>query len=223
VADLAEKRAAAVRVLVVDDHPIVRQGVMQTLGHEPGLDLCCEASSGAEAIRLTQEGAPDLAIVDLSLGDMHGLELVRRLHQLKPDLRILVLSMHDEMLFARRALQAGARGYITKGEAIGGLIGAFREVLAGRIYVSETVAQGLFEEVGRDAGAGAESRLAGLTNRELQVLELVGRGRSTNQIAGDLGVSVKTIETYRGNIRLKLGLSDANALVRFAVTWTSQL
>lgn len=213
---------AAVRVLVVDDHPIVRQGVMQALGHEVGLDVCCEASSGAEALRLTQEGAPELAIVDLSLGDMHGLELIRRLRQLRPELRILVLSMHDEMLFARRALQAGARGYITKGEAIGGLVGAIREVLAGRIYVSEDVAQGLFEEVGRDAG-GAETRLAGLTNRELQVLELVGRGRSTSEIAGDLGVSVKTIETYRGNIRLKLGLSDANALVRFAVTWTSQL
>jgi DNA-binding NarL/FixJ family response regulator len=213
---------ALLRILVVDDHPIVRLGVRQMIAAEPDLSISFEAETAESALEFVKHSKADLAIVDLSLGTGNGLELIGDLHRVDPDLPVLVLSIHDEVLFAERALRAGARGYIMKREAINSLVEAIREVLAGRIYTSPFVSHQMVERVGRDA-PGPRGRLGGLSDRELQVFELIGRGLSTAEIAERLDVSVKTIETYRFNIKSKLDLKDANDLVRYAVSWTERL
>jgi DNA-binding NarL/FixJ family response regulator len=210
------------RILVVDDHPIVRLGIRQMLVAEHDLEVCAEAESADAAKALAVSARPDLAIVDLSLAEGTGLELVRDLRGSVPNLPVLVLSMHDEALFAERVLRAGARGYIMKQEAITGLVAAIRQVLSGRIYVSEGMAQAVLERLGHEQAVSANP-LASLTDRELEVFDLIGRGVSTNAIAGQLGVSVKTIETYRSNIKTKLNLKDATDLIRFAAAWTERL
>ena len=210
------------RILIVDDHAIVRLGMRQLIAAEPDLSICCEAETAEQALDLAGTAKPDLAIVDLSLGTMHGLELVRQLHDTLPEMPVLVLSMHDESLFAERVLRAGARGYIMKKGAIGGLIHAIRHVLAGKIYASENVSQQLLAGLeGNSSSPG--SPLGGLTDRELEVFEMIGRGLSTAAIADQLCISVKTVETYRSNIKAKLKLKDAVDLIRYAATWTERL
>jgi DNA-binding NarL/FixJ family response regulator len=189
---------------------------------DPGLTICGEAESGAAALRLVESAKPALVLVDLSLEDGTGLEVIRSLREVAPDLRILVLSMHDEALFAERALRAGAHGYIMKQEAIDGLVHAIREVVAGRLFVSQRMSQQLLGRLGPNAPAISD-RLGNLTDREFEVFELIGRGLNTAAIADRLDVSIKTIETYRSNIKSKLDLKDANDLIRFAVTWTTRL
>jgi DNA-binding NarL/FixJ family response regulator len=214
--------ARTARLLVVDDHPIVRLGIRQMIGADPGLSVCGEVDSAEAALDWVRGHTADLVIVDLSLGGGSGLDLIRALRQAAPDLPILVLSMHDEALFAERALRAGARGYIMKHEAIEGLTGAIRQVLAGRAYVSDGMSQRLLARIGETKPALGEP-LGRLTDRELEVFELVGRGQSTAAIAARLGVSVKTIETYRSNIKTKLDLKDAADLIRHAATWAERL
>ena len=210
-------------ILIVDDHPVVRLGLKQMITHVPGLSVSGEAATSEEAVQLARTSRVDLAIVDLSLKDAHGLDLIRRLHQVVPGLPVLALSIHDEALFAERALRAGARGYIMKHEAVNNLVAAIRQVLAGRIYVSDRAAQCLLESIGRQGGLVTRDRLGSLTDRELEVFELIGRGFTTADIAARLSVSVKTIETHRANIKSKLNLKDANDLVRHAVSWTQHL
>jgi DNA-binding NarL/FixJ family response regulator len=210
------------RILVVDDHPIVRLGIRQMIAAEADLEICAEAESADAARQLVMSAHPDLAIVDLSLAQGTGLELIRSLRELVPSVPVLVLSMHDEVLFAERALRAGARGYIMKREAITGLVAAIRQVLSGRIYVSEGMAQAVLERLGNEPAA-SDNPVGNLTNRELEVFSMIGRGLSTGEIAGQLGVSIKTIETYRSNIKTKLNLKDATDLIRFAATWTEHL
>jgi DNA-binding NarL/FixJ family response regulator len=214
--------SSSVRILVVDDHPIVRLGIRQMIAAEPRLTICGEAESAKSALRLVESSKPDLALVDLSLEDGTGLELIRTLREVAPAVQILVLSMHDEALFAERALRAGARGYIMKQEAIDGLVNAIQEVLAGRLFVSRRMSQSILERLGHDTSNSA-GQLGNLTDRELEVFELIGRGMSTAAIAEQLDVSVKTIETYRSNIKSKLDLKDATDLIRFAVAWTERL
>ena len=220
----SERRGAAspARIIIVDDHPIVRLGIRQMLSADAGLSVCGEADSAEAALQLAKRSEADLAIVDLSLGDVTGLELIRQLHEAVPQVAVLVLSMHDEALFAERALRAGARGYIMKHEAIDGLVGAIRHVLSGRIYVSERMSQDILQRLGREE-LPSGGRLANLSDRELEVFGMIGRGLSTAAIADQLGVSVKTIETYRSNIKTKLNLKDAADLIRFAATWTERL
>jgi len=206
------------RIVIVDDHPIVRLGIRQMISGERDLEICGEADSADAARQLVASARPDLAIVDLSLAEGTGLALIRALRQSVPGLPVLVLSMHDEALFAERVLRAGARGYIMKREAITGLVDAIRKVLAGRIYVSATMAQTVLERVGHE-GAVPAGRLGNLTDRELEVFDLIGRGLRTSEIAEQLGVSVKTVETYRSNIKTKLDLKDASDLIRFATAW----
>jgi DNA-binding NarL/FixJ family response regulator len=210
------------RILIVDDHPIVRLGIRQMLAAQRDLEVCGEADSADAAMQLITSAPPDLAVVDLSLEEGSGLELIRTLRKSAPTLPVLVLSMHDEALFAERVLRAGARGYIMKREAITGLVGAIRQVLSGRIYVSAQMAQTVLERLGHE-GAAPESPLATLTDRELEVFEAIGRGLSTAVIAEQLALSIKTIETYRSNIKTKLNLKDASDLVRFAATWVEHL
>jgi DNA-binding NarL/FixJ family response regulator len=214
--------AQTTRIIVVDDHPIVRLGVRHMVEAENDLEICGEADSAQAALVLAADVRPRLAIVDLSLAHGTGFDLIRLLRETGPGLSVLVLSMHDEALYAERVLRAGARGYIMKREAITGLVGAIRTVLSGRIYVSETMGQTFLERLAQeDATAG--DPLAQLTDRELEVFELIGRGRSTSEIARQLGVSVKTIETYRSNIKSKMNLADASDLVRAATTWAEGL
>jgi DNA-binding NarL/FixJ family response regulator len=209
---------APVRILVVDDHPVVRLGIRQMIAAEPGLSVCGEAESATKALELAKSSRADLAIVDLSLGDGSGLDLIRSLRETTPELKVLVLSMHDEALFAERVLRAGAHGYIMKQEAIDGLVHAIQEVLAGRRFVSTRMSQVILERIGHDAPASGD-RLAHLTDRELEVFELIGRGLNTATIADRLEISIKTVETYRSNIRAKLDLKDATELIRYAATW----
>lgn len=211
------------RILVVDDHPIVRLGIRQMIAAEPRFVICGEADSTRTALELLKSAQPDLALVDLSLEDGSGLDLIRSFREAVPNTQVLVLSMHDEALFAERALRAGARGYIMKQEAIDGLLRAMHDVLAGRVYVSPRMSQHLLERLGKDTPPVTGGRLGNLTDRELEVFELVGRGLGTAAIAERLQVSIKTVETYRANIKGKLDLKDANDLVRFAATWTERL
>jgi DNA-binding NarL/FixJ family response regulator len=212
----------ATRILVIDDHPIVRLGVRQMIAEEPTLTICGEAESARTALELAKASKPDLAIVDLSLEGGNGLELIRALREAAPETRVLVLSMHDEALFAERALRAGARGYIMKQEAINGLVHAVREVLAGRLFVSKRMSQHVLERMSREDQPTGDL-LGNLTDRELEVFELIGRGLSTSTIADQLNLSVKTIETYRSNIKSKLDLKDATDLIRFAAAWFERL
>jgi DNA-binding NarL/FixJ family response regulator len=209
------------RVLIVDDHAIVRLGIRQLIAGDPSLSICGEAETAEQALEAARTLNPQLAIIDLSLGTTNGLRLIEQLHELLPGLPVLVLSMHDEALFAERVLRTGARGYIMKNGAIAHLIEAIQTVLAGRIYTSEEVSQGLLAGL---SGHGTSSGgvLAGLTDRELEVFELIGRGASTAAIASQLGVSVKTIETYRSIIKTKLRLKDATDLIRFAARWVER-
>src|SRR5262245_2165896 len=214
----AKKIARQTQVLVVDDHPVVRLGIRQMIANEPSLMVCGEADNVDAAVNACRTSEVDLAIVDLSLGSASGLELIKQLHEEHPTLLILVLSMHDESLFAQRALRAGARGYLQKQEAIDGLIEAIRHVVTGKVYVSDSVAQQVLAGL-RGTAPTPTDQLSALTDREIQVLERVGPGSSTAEIARDLGVSVKTIETYRSNIKAKLNLKSALDLVRYATSW----
>jgi DNA-binding NarL/FixJ family response regulator len=210
------------RVLVVDDHPLIRAGIRQMISADGAIAICAEAESAEEALRLAQSNNPDLAIVDLALESGNGLDLTRALREAVPDMRVLVLSMHDENLFAERALRAGAHGYIMKREAIEGLINAIREVMAGRLFVSREMSQRLIERAGR-MGPSLADPINSLTDRELEVLQLIGQGLNTADIADRLALSGKTIETYRSNIKTKLNLKDATELIRYAAAWTEAL
>jgi DNA-binding NarL/FixJ family response regulator len=205
------------KVLIVDDHPVVREGLTALISAQPGLVVCGGAESPTEAIRLFEETAPDLVIVDISLKGGDGIELIKRIKTRNESARILVSSMHDESLYAERALRAGSMGYIGKQESTSKIIAAIRGVLDGRVYLSERMADRLLHRVvsGREEGSPIES----LTDRELQVFDLIGQGLNTRQIANRLHLSSKTVETYRGRIRAKLNLGPGFELTRFAMQW----
>ena len=199
------------RVLVVDDHPIVREGIGQLLAGQPDLCLCGEATDVASGRRAALTLMPDVAVIDLSLGRQSGLELIETLARELPGLPMLALSMHDEALYARRALQAGARGYIMKQEGTALLLQALRTVLLGEVYVSAAVNASLLRSLA--PGRTTPNGIGELTNRELEIYRLVGAGVGTRDIARQLHLSSKTIETHRANIKQKLGLTTAAELV----------
>jgi DNA-binding NarL/FixJ family response regulator len=205
------------RVLIVDDHPIVRQGLRWMIEESDDLRVCGEAESVADARRLVDELAPDVVVVDLTLGQGDGLELVREVHGRQPGLPMLVLSMHEEEIYAERLLAAGAMGYIMKQAASDQLLTALRTVLAGDRYLSASLRARLADRAAAHPSAPVADPIERLSNRELQVLSLVGRGLSTRQIAGDLALSVKTVETHRQSIKRKLGLGSNAQLVRYAL------
>ncbi|MGM0577520.1 MAG: response regulator transcription factor [Myxococcota bacterium] len=207
------------RILLVDDHPIVRKGLRSLVDSEPDLKVCAEASCADEALQVMDEELPDLAIVDVTLKSRSGIELTRQLRARHPDLPILVLSFHDETLYAQRALNAGARGYIMKDEATTRLHEAIRRVLHGRIYLSDAMTERLLEQAGAGVDAPEESPVERLSDRELEVFEKIGAGLGTRAIAEQLHLSIKTIESYRANIKQKLQLGNAAELVQQAVLW----
>lgn len=206
------------RILMVDDHPIVREGMAKFLNLQDDLHLCCEAGNAQEALAMLHDCNPDLAIVDMTLRGDSGLELVKTLRHRHPRLPILVMSMHDEGLFAERALRAGANGYLMKLEATAHILAAIRQVLTGNIYLSEAMHNRIAQRL-LAPGKTANGPIGGLTEREFEVLHLIGLGFGTRQIAEKLSRSVKTIEAHRANLKDKLNLPHGPDLVRFAVQW----
>jgi DNA-binding NarL/FixJ family response regulator len=207
------------KVFLVDDHPLVREHLRLLLEREADLTVCGEAADGPAALALIPRRRPDLIILDISLKRSHGLEVLKDLKRLCPELPVLVLSMHDEILYAERALHAGAMGYITKEEATANVLSAVRKVLDGQIYVSERMASRMMEKlVGRTASPPASPQET-LADRELEVFEMMGQGMGTRQIAEQLGLGIKTVESYKARIKEKLRLTDATQLLRHAIQW----
>jgi DNA-binding NarL/FixJ family response regulator len=211
----------AARVLIVDDHPAVREALAIRIAREADLEVCGEAEDDMSALRLSDLTNPDVAVVDLALKSASGIDLIKRLKARHENLVIIVWSMYSEDLYAERALRAGARGYINKSEATGKIIEVIRHVLNGELYLSPAMTARLVEHaVGQEGRASLPGgALDKLSDRELDVFRLIGQGRKTADIAAQLHLSVKTIETYRDRIRAKLGLPDGAALMRAAVHW----
>ena len=206
------------RILLVDDHPLVRRGLADVFAREPDLEACGEAGDVAEALAAVERTKPNVVIVDLTLKPGHGIELIEKLKNRDPDLIILVSSMHDEMLFAERVLRAGARGYISKQEPPEALIRAVRQVLRGEMYLSPRMTSRLLNRV--VAGSPAQDDpVVNFSNRELEVYEMIGQGLTIQQIAARLHLSPKTIETHREKIKQKLNVPNSAELNRRAVQW----
>jgi DNA-binding NarL/FixJ family response regulator len=205
------------RILIVDDHPLVRTGFSQLIGDCPDLEVCGEAGDMAEALKQIDATSPDLAIIDLSLAGGSGLDLIERIKSRNKDILMLVASMHDETLYAERVLAAGARGYINKQEAQDSIIRAIRQVLSGKVYLSQQMTDRLLS--GMVDANGEKRDIDSLSNRELQVFELIGAGVSSSQIAEQLNLSIKTIETHQAHIKKKLGLGSAHELNQRAIRW----
>jgi DNA-binding NarL/FixJ family response regulator len=205
------------RILIVDDHPMMRDGLRQLIATEPDLEVCGEAEDSHTALELAESCKPDIAIVDITLRSSNGLELIKDLHIRSPQTAVLVLSMHDESLYAERVLRAGGRGYIMKQEGGKKIIEGVRRILSGGAYVSENISARILDSI---SGRGQnKSAVASLTDREFEVFQLIGQGLSTTEMAEKLHVSVKTIEVHRVNIKNKLGVPTAPELIRFAVRW----
>jgi DNA-binding NarL/FixJ family response regulator len=207
------------KILIVDDHPLMRKGLGLTLDAEPDLTVCGQAADAEEALSILNTVEPDLAIVDISLPTMGGLELIKHMQALYPDMRTLVVSRHDEALYAERAIRAGARGYVMKLEAGDLIVQAVRRVLSGGIYVSEEINERLLLGLASGRPQLTQSPLEVLSDRELEVFELTGRGLGTREIAERLHLSVKTVESYRARIKDKLSLKSASELMQHAVQW----
>ncbi len=203
-------------VLVVDDHPILREGIVQLVNREPDFDACAEAGNMDEALAALASRSIALAVVDISLEGRSGLELLKAMKTHHPATRCVVVSMHDENLYAERALRAGARGYVMKQEAPRKIVAALRDVRNGALYLSDPLRARLLERIVVSAPEPAAAPLATLTDREFEVLRLVGRGMKSGQIAETLKRSVNTIEAHRANIKRKLGLASAAELARYA-------
>ena len=218
----AAKKAKA-KIIVVDDHPIVRQGLVQMISHEPDLEVCAEAEAAADALKAIAATGPDAAIVDLSLKGSSGLELLKDIRVRYPKLPVLVLSVYDESMYAERALRAGARGYMMKEEAAEKVITAIRRILSGQIYLSESMASRFLHVFVDGRPEGGTSPAERLSDRELEVFQLIGQGFGNTDIARQLHLSPKTVETYRGHIKEKLNLSSSTELLQSAIRWAQSL
>jgi DNA-binding NarL/FixJ family response regulator len=211
------------KVMVVDDHPIVRQGLVQMISHEPDMEVCAEAETAAEALKAIAATGPDVAVVDLSLKGTSGLELMKDIKVRYPKLPVLVLSMYDESIYAERSLRAGARGYMMKEEATDKVLHAIRTVLGGQVYLSEEMSSRLLHMLVGGKAEGGGSPAERLSDRELEVFQLIGRGYGNTEIARQLHLSPKTVETYRAHIKEKLNLTSATELLQHAIQWVQSL
>ena len=221
MADKGTKGKTRYRIMVVDDHPIVRSGLTQLINRESDLTVCGEASSSSEALNAVDDFNPDLLLLDISIKGDNGIEVTKALRESHPDLPVLILSMHDEKLYAERALGAGARGYVMKQEAPGTVLTAIRKVLEGTIYVSDSMTSRIIRDMmltGMDKGK-YRSGVKKLSDRELEIYELIGSGMTTRAIADKLNVSVKTVETHRDNIKSKLNIDTNTELIRRSMLW----
>ncbi len=209
------------RVLIVDDHPVFRYGITALINAEADLEVCGEASSSPAALDAMRKLEPDIALLDISLPGSNGIELIKLMKAEYPKLPLLILSMHDESLYALRALKAGALGYVMKAEALTHVLDALRKALKGEIYVSPRLSERLIFQAIQSTDGQARSPVDRLSDREVEVLAMLGRGLSTKEMASELHLSVKTIETHRAHIKEKLGLRDSSEMVRFAMDWVA--
>lgn len=207
------------RVLLVDDHPVVREGLAESINRESDLTVCAQAEDHQGALKAIETHHPELVVVDLMLRDSSGMELIKDIHARWPRLLILVVSMHDETLYAERVLRAGAQGYITKQQATHDILLAIRRVLGGGIYLNERTASAVLARLATKPQAPSHSIPDLLADRELEVFELTGRGLSTREVAGQLRIDAKTVDTYRARIREKLNLKSSSELLQLAIRW----
>lgn len=212
-------QAQVARIMIVDDHPIMRHGLAQLIDAQVDLAVCCWAGAASEALMEIERNGPELALLDISLPDRNGLELLKDIKAQYPAVKVLMVSMHDESLYAERALRAGARGYIMKEEAADKLIEAIHTILAGRIYVSSEMSARIIEMFSGNSSTNQVAPLSRLTDRELEVFEEIGRGKATREVAEMLGISARTVDAHRAHLKKKLGLKDGSELVRYAVRW----
>ena len=215
--------AEATRILLVDDHSIVRQGMRMLISQEPDLVVCGEAASAHEALKAVERTQPNVAVVDLSLKESSGMALIKDLKIRHPKVVVLVVSMRDESFYAERVLRAGAKGYISKEEGTEKLVEGIRAVLTGKVYVSESLAARLLSKYVGGGSAASESPVQRLSDRELEVFEWIGQGLTTREIAEKLHLSVKTIESHREHIKEKLRLDNATELLKHAIEWNQTL
>jgi len=207
------------KILLIDDHPMMRAGLAQLINRQPDMCICAEAGQPSEAFALLSRIQPDIVLTDLTMPGRAGLEFIKDLVALASDLPILVISMHDEVVYAERCLRAGASGYIMKESGSENLLAALRAVIAGQRYVSPRVSESILRNLSARKPRGSDSPIQALTDREFEVFQLVGNGKSTREIATQLHLSSKTVDVHRAHIKEKLGLRDVTALVRYAVRW----
>jgi DNA-binding NarL/FixJ family response regulator len=212
-------RIAEAKVFLVDDHPIVRQGLALLIDREADLEVCGEADGGFGVLQSIADLRPDIVVLDISLNGPDGLDILKTIRVREPGLPVLVLSMHDELTYAERALRAGANGYIMKQEATERVLVAIRRILRGEMYLSDRLTNRMLQQFVRGTVPNAESPLSNLSDRELEVFRLIGEGHATRRIADELHISIKTVESYQAHIKEKLALRSARELVQHAIEW----
>ncbi len=208
-----------IRVLIIDDHPILRRGLTLIINQEKDMEVCGEAEDGPSAMRAIKDEAPDIVLLDIALRKTNGLDLIGRIHKRRPKIPILIFSRHPENVYAERVIRAGARGYIMQQQSTELLMEAIRKMILGEIFISEDIAGSILKRQFNRAQQRKYNQIEILSNRELEVFRMIGEGFQPRQIAEHLHLSVKTIETYRANIKRKLNLETAGALTQFAVRW----
>lgn len=213
----AERR----RIIIVDDHPLFRHGIAKLISGEPDFVLVAEAAAAPQALDAIRKQKPDLVVLDISLKGPNGIELMKMIKAEDPKLPVLILSMHDELLYAERALRAGARGYVMKQEAMERVMTAMREVLRGEIYLSQGMSRRVIHEHIQGSGERGTLPIDRLSDREMEVLQLIGQGRGVREIAQELNLSVKTIESHREHIKQKFNFTSAREVARYAVQWVT--
>jgi len=218
---LKQKKEKTVKskIIIIDDHPIMRRGLAELISLQPDLEVCAEADDIKTALELIKRHQPDIAMIDLSLKNESGLELIKDIGLRFPKVLMLVLSMHDEIFYAERVLRAGAKGYIMKQQATSQVMLAIRKILAGEVYLSDAMSSKVLQNITGKKTQNSGSPIERLSDRELEVFRMIGTGLGTRQIAERLSRSVKTVETYREHIKLKLGLKDSSELVQNAIQW----
>lgn len=210
------------RIYIVDDHPLVRRGLITLIDAEPDMEVCGQAEDAGKATSEIMKIRPNLVIADISLKGNSGIELIKNIKAFDPSIQVLVLSMHDESVYALRVLKAGARAYVMKNDMIEKVLAAIRRIRTGQLYVSDNVASQMLNQIVSGRPENAESPVSGLSDRELEIVTLIGSGYPTREIAGKLHISVKTVETHRAHIKRKLNLRNAMQLVQFCVRWTEE-
>jgi DNA-binding NarL/FixJ family response regulator len=207
------------RVFIVDDHPLVREGLTNLINGQNDLIVCGQAKDSGQAIKGIVKARPDVALIDISLENESGLELVKQLGNQFPQVALIILSMHDEALYAERALRAGARGYVMKHETSKSVLASIRRVLGGGVYVSERIVNRMVRRLASSREPVAGSPVERLSDRELEIFRLLGQGRTTSQIAGDLNLSLKTVQAYCARAKEKFGVTSLTELLRAAIRW----
>jgi DNA-binding NarL/FixJ family response regulator len=221
IVEKSEKSARTARktVLIVDDHPLLRQGLALLINQQEDMQVCAEAEEAQAAMQAIAQQRPDIMILDISLNGPDGLELLKSIRASNPDLPVLILSMHDESIYAERALRARANGYIMKQEATEKVLVAVRRILNGELYLSDRMSNKMLQQFIGGAPSMIQPRVSSLSDRELEVFQLIGEGRATREIAEELHLSVKTVETYQAHIKEKLALRSGRELIQHAIQW----